>query len=97
MHRKKAAATTDGRSYINQFNKCFIFLASAVWRSGCQIALITYIERYTSTPLNGYNVRFNGALRIEVLNVEWFLTTRQVQTAINVWLRQSNYNEELFF
>ena len=40
---------------------------------------------------NGYNERFNGTLRNEVLNAEWFHTTRQAQTAINVWLRQ--YNE----
>ena len=39
---------------------------------------------------NGYNERFNGALRKEVLNAEWFHTTRQAQAAINVWLRRYN-------
>jgi hypothetical protein len=39
---------------------------------------------------NGYNERFNGTLRKEVLNAEWFHTTRQAQVAINVWLRQYN-------
>lgn len=39
---------------------------------------------------NGYNERFNGTLRREVLNAEWFHTLRQAQSAINVWLRQSN-------
>jgi putative transposase len=29
-------------------------------------------------------------LRKEVLNAEWFHTTRQAQVAINVWLRQYN-------
>ena len=28
---------------------------------------------------NGYNERFNGTLRPEVLNAEWFHTTRQAQ------------------
>jgi putative transposase len=40
---------------------------------------------------NGHNERFNGTLRLEVLNVEWFATTRQVQVAINQWLRQYNH------
>ena len=39
---------------------------------------------------NGYNERFNGTLRKEVLNTEWFHTKRQAQVAINVWLRQYN-------
>lgn len=39
---------------------------------------------------NGYNERFNGTLRREVLNAEWFHTTKQAQVAINVWLRQYN-------
>jgi len=36
---------------------------------------------------NGYNERFNGTLRHEVLNTEWYNSIRQAQTAINVWLR----------
>ena len=39
---------------------------------------------------NGYNERFNGTLRKEVLNTEWFHTKRQAQVAINVWLRKYN-------
>lgn len=39
---------------------------------------------------NGYNERFNGTLRREVLNAECFHSTRQAQVAINVWLRQYN-------
>jgi transposase InsO family protein len=39
---------------------------------------------------NGYNERFNGTLRREVLNAEWLGTTRQAQTVINQWLRQYN-------
>ena len=40
---------------------------------------------------NGYNERFNGTLRHEVLNAEWFTTTRQAQIVINIWLRQYNH------
>jgi transposase InsO family protein len=36
---------------------------------------------------NGYNERFNGTLRREVLNAEWFHTTKQAQVAINAWLK----------
>ena len=39
---------------------------------------------------NGYNERFNGTLRREVLNAEWFQSAKQAQVAINVWLRQYN-------
>ena len=39
---------------------------------------------------NGYNERFNGTLRREVLNAEWFTTIRQARTVINQWLRQYN-------
>lgn len=40
---------------------------------------------------NGYNERFNGTLRREVLDAEWFATTRQAQTVIDLWLRQYNH------
>jgi putative transposase len=40
---------------------------------------------------NGYNERFNGTLRREVLNREWFASIRQAQVAINQWLRQYNH------
>lgn len=39
---------------------------------------------------NGYNERFNGTLPWEVLNAEWFHTTKQAQVAINAWLRLYN-------
>ena len=32
---------------------------------------------------NGYNERFNGTLRREVLNAEWFHSTQQAQAVIN--------------
>lgn len=50
------------------------------------------IQIYPGSPWeNGYNERFNGTLRTEVLNAEWFSTIRQAQTVINKWLRQYNH------
>ena len=50
------------------------------------------IRIYPGSPWeNGYNERFNGTLRREVLNAEWFSTTRQAQTVINQWLKQYNH------
>ncbi|MEM6387083.1 MAG: transposase [Pseudomonadota bacterium] len=40
---------------------------------------------------NGYNERFNGTLRREVLNAAWFTTTEQAPTVIKHWLRQYNH------
>ena len=49
------------------------------------------IRIYPGSPWeNGYNERFNGTLRREVLNAEWFTTTRQAQVVIDTWLRQYN-------
>ena len=50
------------------------------------------IQIYPGSPWeNGYNERFNGTLRNEILNAEWFHSVRQAQTAINIWLTQYNY------
>jgi putative transposase len=50
------------------------------------------IQIYPGSSLeNGYNERFNGTLRNEVLNTEWFSTTDQAQIVINQWLRQYNH------
>lgn len=40
---------------------------------------------------NGYNERFNGTLRREGLNAEWFTTTEQAKIVINHWLGQYNH------
>lgn len=49
------------------------------------------IRIYPGSPWeNGYNERFNGTLRREVLNAEWFATTRQAQIVIDAWMRQYN-------
>jgi putative transposase len=51
------------------------------------------MQVFPGSPLeNGYNKRFNGTLRREFLNAEWFHTTKQAQVAINAWLRQYNKN-----
>ena len=53
---------------------------------------ITPVQIYPGSPWeNSYNERFNGTLRQEILNAEWFATTRQAQTAINQRLRQYNH------
>lgn len=50
------------------------------------------IRIYPGSPWeNGYNERFNGTLRREVLNAEWFATAEQAQIVINHWLRQNNH------
>ncbi len=50
------------------------------------------IQIYPGSPWeNGYNERFNGTLRREVLNAEWFTSTKQVQIAINQWFKQYNH------
>ncbi len=50
------------------------------------------IQIYPGSPWeNGYNERFNGTLRHEILNAEWFSTTKQAQTVINLWLKQYNH------
>ena len=50
------------------------------------------IQIYPGSPWeNGYNERFNGTLRQEVLNVEWFTSIDQARVMINQWLRQYNH------
>jgi len=49
------------------------------------------IRIYPGSPWeNGYNERFNGTLRREVLNAEWFTTLHQARTVIQTWLKQYN-------
>jgi len=52
------------------------------------------IQIYPGSPWeNGYNERFNGTLRREVLNAEWFSTIKQAHIVINTWLKQYNKHE----
>ena len=49
------------------------------------------MQIYPGSPWeNGYNERSNGTLRRDMLNAEWFRSTKQAQVAINVWLTQYN-------
>ena len=53
---------------------------------------ITPIQIYPGSPWeNGYNERFNGTLRHEVLNAEWFTSVDQARIVINQWLKQYNH------
>ena len=50
------------------------------------------IRIYPGSPWeNGYNERFNGTLRREVLNAEWFTSIRQAEVVIKAWLTQYNH------
>lgn len=56
---------------------------------------IKSIRIYPGSPWeNGYNERFNGTVRQEVLNVEWFTTNEQSQIVINRWFRQYNHTRQ---
>ena len=65
--------------------------ASADFKEWLKRLGIEPIRIYPGSPWeNGYNERFNGTLRREVLNAEWFATTRQAQIVIDAWLQQYN-------
>lgn len=50
------------------------------------------IHIYPGSPWeNGYNERFNGTLRNEILNANWFRTTCQAQATINRWIKEYNH------
>jgi putative transposase len=50
------------------------------------------IQIYPGSPWeNGYNERFNGTLRREVLDAEWFTSIDQARLVINQWRRQYNH------
>lgn len=57
---------------------------------------IKHIQIYPGSPWeNGYNERFNGTLRNEILNAERFHTIRKAQTAVNICLRQYNHTDRI--
>lgn len=66
--------------------------ASELFQSWLTKIDIQPIRIYPGSPWeNGYNERFNGTLRGELLNSEWFATTKQAQTAINIWIKTYNH------
>ena len=67
------------------------FIASAL-QTWLKKVGIKPIQIYPGSPWeNGYNERFNGTLRREVLNAEWFSSIRQAQTVIDKWMQQYNH------
>ena len=67
----------------------FIAAALQIW---LRKVGIKPIQIYPGSPWeNGYNERFNGTLRHEVLNAEWFTSVRQAQAVINMWLKEYNH------
>lgn len=66
--------------------------ASEAFQTWLRKVGISPIRIYPGSPWeNGYNERFNGTLRHEVLNTEWFTTIDQARTVIGKWLRQYNH------
>ena len=57
------------------------FTAPAVREWLAQVGVKTVFIEPGSPWENGYNERFNGTLRQEVLNAEWFTTTKQAQSS----------------
>ncbi len=76
--------------YIRSDNRPeFIAAALQLW---LRKVGIKPIQIYPGSPWeNGYNERFNGILRHEVLNAEWFTSIDQAQIVINMWLKQYNH------
>ena len=65
---------------------------SATFQTWLKRVGIEPIHIYPSSPWeNGYNERFNGTLRNEILNANWFQTTCQAQATINRWIKEYNY------
>jgi transposase InsO family protein len=53
---------------------------------------VTPIQIYPGSPWeNAYNEQFNGTLRREVLNSQWFNRFKQAKVAINVWPTEYNH------
>ena len=53
---------------------------------------VTPIQIYPGSPWeNAYNEQFNGTLRREVLNSQWFNSIKQAKVAINVWPTEYNH------
>jgi CRP-like cAMP-binding protein len=54
-------------------------------------SVVTGVVSLSKTLENGYKERFNGILRQELLNTEWFHSVKQAQVAINIWLKEYNH------
>ena len=51
------------------------------------------LQKSKSAIIESWSLNFDtsGTLRREILDAEWFVTTKQAQTAINAWLKQYNH------
>ena len=91
--RRVRAALAAKASIRASFRRCYgpEFIAAPLQEWLTRVG-IKPIRIYPGSPWeNGYNERFNGTLRSEVLNAEWFTTIKQAQIVINQWLRQYNH------
>ena len=76
---------------VHQVGQCPEFIAENFHTWLTKVG-IKPIRIYPGSPWeNGYNERFNGTLRREVLNAEWFTSIRQAQVVIETWLKQYNH------
>jgi putative transposase len=67
------------------------FTATAVRELPPKVGVQTLYIEPGSPWENGYNERFNGTLRREVLNSEWFTSIKQAQVVIETWLKKYNH------
>lgn len=80
-------------SVITSFRRCygpeFVSEGFQAWLTKVGVKPIRI---YPCSPWeNGYNERFNGTLRREVLNAEWFVSIDQAKAVIGKWLKQYNH------
>ena len=80
-------------SVTTSFRRCYgPEFASEGFQTWLKKVGVKPIRIYPGSPWeNGYNEQFNGTLRREVLNAEWFVSIEQARTVIERWLKQYNY------
>jgi len=51
------------------------------------------LQKSKSAIIGSWSLNFDtsGTLRREILDAEWFVTTKQAQSAIKAWLKQYNH------
>ena len=63
-----------------------------VWQAWLRTVEVEPIYIYPGSPWeNGYNERFNGALRHEVLDTEVFYSLNEAQAVITQWVNQYSH------
>ena len=80
-----------GKPEFIRFDNCGEFVAEHLQEWLRRVG-VTPIQIYPGSPWeNAYNERFNGTLRREVLNSQWFNRIKQAKVAINVWPTEYNH------